>query len=86
MSIGTRAATCASCDKRLTRKHWYYRHGKYYCKKRCWVTEQEKAAKEAAEKSAKAEPAAAAAGQEPAKAPEKPAVGPPANDETKASA
>ena len=48
MSIGTRAATCASCNKRLTRKQWYYRHGKYFCKKRCWVTEDAKAKAEAA--------------------------------------
>jgi hypothetical protein len=42
MSIGTRAATCVSCGKRLNRKQWYYRNGKYFCKKRCWVTEREK--------------------------------------------
>ena len=48
MSIGTRAATCAQCSKRLSRKSWYYRNGKYYCKRRCWVTEGEKAATEAA--------------------------------------
>jgi hypothetical protein len=47
MSIGTRAASCSSCSKRLNRKQWYYRNGKYYCKKRCWVTENEKAATEA---------------------------------------
>ena len=50
MSIGTRAAACTSCGKRLTRKHWYYRNGKYFCKKRCWVTESEKAEGERAEK------------------------------------
>ena len=43
MSVGNRAATCTSCGKRLTRKQWYYRNGKYFCKKRCWDTEQEKA-------------------------------------------
>ena len=48
MSVGTRAATCSSCGKRLNRKSWYYRNGKYYCKRHCWVTEQEKATKEAA--------------------------------------
>ena len=47
MGLGTRAATCASCGKRLTRKSWYYRNGKYFCKQRCWVTEREKAATEA---------------------------------------
>jgi hypothetical protein len=48
MSIGTRAATCSQCGKRLNRKHWYYRNGKYYCKRRCWDTEQDKAAAETA--------------------------------------
>ena len=47
MSVGTRPATCTSCGKRLNRKQWYYRNGKYFCKKRCWVTESEKVAKEA---------------------------------------
>jgi hypothetical protein len=53
MSIGTRAAACSSCGKRLNRKQWYYRNGKYYCKKRCWATESEKAAAEAREKGEK---------------------------------
>ena len=82
MSIGTRAAACSSCGKRLNRKQWYYRNGKYFCKRRCWVTEQEKAAKEAAtakdaakaKESAKPEPAAEAAKPEPA-AKEVPASG-----------
>ena len=59
MSISTRAATCGSCDKRLTRKSWYYRNGGYYCKKRCFVTAQAKAAKEAVEQKEKAEKEAA---------------------------
>ena len=46
MGVGNRPATCASCGKRLTYKQWYYRNGKHFCKKRCWVTEQAKAAKE----------------------------------------
>ena len=50
MGVGSRPATCTSCGKRLNRKQWYYRNGKYFCKKRCWVTESEKAAKEAASK------------------------------------
>ena len=66
MSIGTRAAACSSCGKRLNRKQWYSRNGKYFCKRRCWVTEQEKAgtaaakAKDAAkaQEAAKPEPAA----------------------------
>ena len=58
MGVGSRPATCASCGKRLNRKQWYYRNGKYFCKKRCWVTESEKVASEAKEKTAaKPEPA-----------------------------
>jgi hypothetical protein len=57
MGVGNRAATCSSCGKRLSRKQWYYRNGKYFCKKRCWVTESEKAEKA----SAKQEPIKAAA-------------------------
>ena len=73
MSIATRAAACTSCGKRLNRKQWYYRNGKYFCKKRCWVKEVEKAAKESAEKAEKAkeeqakEAEKAAAKPEPAK-------------------
>ena len=66
MSIGHRASTCASCGKRLTRKQWYYRNNKYFCKKRCWVTEAGKAAEAGAKEQpadaakAEAKPAAAA--------------------------
>ena len=69
IGIGARPATCTSCGKRLGRKQWYYRNGKYFCKKRCWVTEQEKAAKEAqGAKEAAPEPKAnEAAKPEPAK-------------------
>ena len=68
MSIATRAAACTSCGKRLNRKQWYYRNGKYFCKKRCWVKETEKTATEAAEKAEKAKAAEKAAAQpEPAK-------------------
>ncbi len=48
MGIGSRPAACSSCGKRLNRKQWYYRNGNYFCTRRCWVTEQEKAATEAA--------------------------------------
>lgn len=82
MGIGNRAATCASCSKRLTRKHWYYRNGQYYCKQQCWTTAQEKAEKEAAEKAAQGEPAAAAA--DAGKAAESPA--PPKQGDAKAAA
>ena len=56
MSVGSRPATCASCGKRLNRKSWYYRNGKYFCKKRCWVKEAEKAMQESAAASATPEP------------------------------
>ena len=46
MGVGNRPAACASCGKRLNYKQWYYRNGKHYCKKRCWVTDREKAAQE----------------------------------------
>ena len=52
MGIGSRPASCASCGKRLNRKQWYYRNGKFFCKKRCFGTEQEKAATEAAKAAA----------------------------------
>ena len=48
MGIGSRPATCASCGKRLNRKQWYYRNGKFFCKRRCWVTENVKATEQAA--------------------------------------
>ena len=57
MSIATRAATCTTCNKRLNRKSWYYRNGKYFCTKRCWTKEQAKAQQEQAEKAKAAEPA-----------------------------
>ena len=48
MSLATKAAACTSCGKRLNRKRWYYRNGQYFCKKSCWVSAHEKAAKDAA--------------------------------------
>ena len=53
MAINTKAAACTSCSKRLNRKSWYYRNGKYYCKRRCFETEQAKVA-EAGKEAAKA--------------------------------
>lgn len=71
MSIGTRAATCTSCGKRLTRKHWYYRNGKYFCKQRCWDTEQAKAAADAAKSETGAAKEASAPVASPKAEPEK---------------
>ncbi|MBI4356039.1 MAG: hypothetical protein HY597_06305 [Candidatus Omnitrophica bacterium] len=31
-----RPTNCAQCNKRLSRKAWYFRNGKYFCTKRCW--------------------------------------------------
>ncbi|MCM8793763.1 MAG: hypothetical protein NC898_04790 [Candidatus Omnitrophica bacterium] len=36
---------CTFCNKVLKRKFWYYRNGKYYCKKKCWKEEQKKTQK-----------------------------------------
>ena len=38
-------ANCASCNKSIKGKRWYYRNGKFYCTKRCWKTAQKKEAK-----------------------------------------
>jgi hypothetical protein len=35
-------ANCAGCNKSIKKKRWYYRDGKYYCTKRCWVTASKK--------------------------------------------
>ena len=53
MALNTRPQACASSGKRLRRKSWYYRDGKYYYNKRAWQTEKEKTA----EKNAKTEEA-----------------------------
>ena len=41
--------TCASCNKSIKNKRWYYRNGKYYCSKRCWQTAFKKEKAPAAE-------------------------------------
>ena len=74
MSVGTRAATCTSCGKRLNRKQWYYRNGKYFCKQRCWDTERAKIEKEAKEKQAAATDQAAKDTKEAPAAKETPAA------------
>jgi len=33
---------CCFCNKALKRRNWYYRNGKYYCKKKCWIEERKK--------------------------------------------
>ena len=49
-------ATC-TCGKRLSKKHWYYRNGGYYCKRRCFEEAQAKAAQDKAAKAAEQKPA-----------------------------
>ncbi len=66
MSLADRPTNCPICNKRLSRKSWYYRNGQYYCKKRCWETAQEKAKEEAAKPSDAKAPAEANAESKPA--------------------
>ncbi len=33
---------CMNCNKRLSRKSWYYRNNGYYCGKRCWKADEKK--------------------------------------------
>lgn len=53
-----RPTNCAQSNKRIRRKDWYYRNGKYFANKQCfkvWVKQEaEKAKKAAEEASAKA--------------------------------
>jgi len=57
--MADRPATCAHCDKRLSKKQWYYRNGKWFCKRRCWEDAKAKAAQEKPPAQGK-QPAAAA--------------------------
>ncbi len=66
MGVGNRPTACASCGKRLNYKSWYYRNGKHFCKKRCWVTESQKVAKEAKEAKEKSAATPAPAKEAPA--------------------
>ena len=75
MGIGSRPATCTACNKRLGRKHWYYRNGLYFCTPRCWETHRGKLAEEQAAKAqAKPAPSGASQPQAPASAEAKPAA------------
>ena len=42
-----RPSNCASCNKLIKRKRWYYRNGKYYCSKKCWKLTLKKETKQA---------------------------------------
>lgn len=39
---------CASCNKSLLRKDWYYRNNGYFCNKKCFKTFEEKKQSESA--------------------------------------
>ncbi len=52
--MAERPDVCGSCNKRLNRKHWYYRHGGDFCDKACWRTAVQKTKTEQAEKAEKA--------------------------------
>lgn len=60
----SRPTNCLQSNKRIRRKDWYYRDGKYFANKQCfklWKTaEAEKKQKEAAASAAAAKPAAEA--------------------------
>ena len=51
-----RPTNCAQSNKRIRRKDWYYRNGKYFANKQCFklndAAEKEKAQKVAEEKAA----------------------------------
>lgn len=38
------AKNCVQCNKPIKKKGGYYRHGKYYCNKRCFKLSKAKAA------------------------------------------
>ncbi len=47
--MAERPNACSVCNKRLNRRHWYYRENGYFCSKACWHTAEEKAATAQAE-------------------------------------
>lgn len=73
MGKGNRPTTCATTNKRLRAKAWYYRDGKYFYNRGAWEQAREKLAQDAATAKAKTEKdaqAAAEASQAAAKAAE----------------
>ena len=47
VSVKTKPANCADCNKPIKKKRWYYRNGKYYCSKRCFNNKAKKETKPA---------------------------------------
>lgn len=56
----TKPTNCAQSNKRIRRKDWYYRDGKYFANKQCFKLHAEAEA-EKAQKAAQAAPPAATA-------------------------
>ena len=52
--MAERPSVCAHCGKRLSKKQWYYRNGKFFCKPRCFKENVVKAAEDKAKADAKA--------------------------------
>lgn len=68
--MAERPSVCAHCAKRLSKKQWYYRNGKFFCKQRCFREHLEKMAADTAKAAeAKAAEAANAAAEPKSEAP-----------------
>ena len=59
--MAERPSVCGHCGKRLSKKQWYYRNGKFFCKQRCFHESVAKAAADKAKADAKAAEEKAAA-------------------------
>lgn len=68
--MAERPSVCVHCGKRLSKKQWYYRNGRFFCKQRCFHENLEKVAgeklKAAETKAAEASKVAAAPAEAPA--------------------
>ena len=69
----TRPTNCAQSNKRIRRKDWYYRDGKYFANKQCFKLHAAAEAEKAVKASDEAKAAKAAAAAAPAAAETKPA-------------
>lgn len=60
----SRPSNCAQSNKRIRRKDWYYRDGKYFANKQCFKLYVEQAAEKADKAKEAAKAAAVSAGAE----------------------
>jgi hypothetical protein len=60
----SRPSNCAQSNKRIRRKDWYYRDGKYFANKQCFKLFAEQAAEKAGKAKEAAKAAAVSAGAE----------------------